>query len=332
MKIIIKNENCRIVFKKNKQMELINQLKENSNLTWKNLSKKIGLCELTLRNALRYEKHLMSYNTFRKICKIGKIDYQDYFCFIDEIRDENWGRVKGGKIAGLKNKKGTPKVVINIPTISTKLTEFIGILLGDGSISKTNYSIEIILNSTDEIPYSNYISNLIYQLFKIKPKKILLRNKNALKLRVNSKNLFNFLVNLNIPIGMSKKKIPDWIFKNKKLLAATIRGLFDTDGSVYLSSRWCVLNFVSNSNMLRKQFKSCLKEFGIPTFISQNHINATSLWKIKKFMKEIGSSNLKHIIKFIEYLKNKKTKRSKDVKILFENYSLVNLPYYFKGE
>lgn len=332
MKRIIKDENCRILFKKNKQTELINKLKENSNLTWKDLSKKIGLCELTLRNDLRYEKHLMSHNTFRKICKIGKINYQEYFCFIKKVKDENWGRIKGGKITGIKYKEGIPKILINIPTISTKLTEFIGILLGDGSICKTNYSIEIILNGVDEIPYSNYVSHLIYQLFKIRPKKVFLRSKNTLKLRINSKNLFNFIVSLSMPIGMNKKKIPNWIFKNKKLLAATIRGLFDTDGSVHLSPRWCILSFTSYSNILRKQFQSSLKEFGIPAFVSQNHINATSLWKIKKFYETIGSSNLKHIIKFIEYILNKKVRRSKDVKFLYKNYNLINLPYHYKGE
>lgn len=323
-----RNKTHRLIFKEGKQKEFINEVKRKSGLTWKELSMMTGLCVITLRHGFRKEIHSMSYNIFQKLCKLGKVNPSIYLSDIKDVRDKGWGRAKGGRIGGSKSKTGTPKIHINIPQPSTKLAEFIGILLGDGSLCKTNYAMEIVLNKRDDEPYSDYVFSLIRELFGVKPKKILPRDRNVLHLRVNSRSLFEFLLSLGMSPGRAKKTIPDFIYNEKQFLSSALRGLFDTDGSVHLSSRWCTLNFKSRSPALKEQIILGLGGFGIPAFISGHNINLTSKWKIERFMQEIGSSNIKNVIKFIEYTQNKRTVRSGDVKHLFPEYKSIALPYH----
>ena len=322
------NKTCRMIFKNGKQKEFIDEVKEKSGLTWKELSTMTGLCVITLRHSFRKELHFMSYDIFKKLCKLGKVAPSIYLSDIKSVKDKDWGRAKGGRVGGPKSKIGTPKIRINIPQPSTKLAELIGILLGDGSLCKTNYAMEIVLNKRDDNPYSDYVSNLVQELFGIKPKKIFPRDRNVLHLRVNSRTLFEFLLSLGLLPGRTKKIIPDFICKNKQFLSSALRGLFDTDGSVHMSSKWCVLNLKSRSPALKEQIILGLGGFGIPAFMSGHNINLTSKWKIERFMREMGSSNIKNIIKFIEYTQNKRTVRSGDVEHLFPKYKSIALPYH----
>ena len=331
MKLEIKDINARIIFVKNKQKEIIEKAKENSNLTWKEISKKLRISEISLRNDLRNEKYSISYDNFLKICKLGRIDPQWYTKFILEIKDRNWGRIKGGQIGGRKKKPNISKIKIIIPEVSENLAEFVGILLGDGSICKINYCIEISLNKESDRLYINYVNNLIFNLFGINPKKIFVKGKKLIKLRVNSKNLFNFLKELKLPVGQASKSIPHWIIQDKKLLYSTLRGLFDTDGSLYFSSRRCIMNFSCYSPKMRKQIYQSLNELEIPVSMIKNNINISSLWKIKKFLAIIGTSNTKNIIKFLEYTNNKKIVRTDDLNNFFEPYKSISLPFMGKS-
>ena len=223
------------------------------------------------------------------------------------------------------------KIHISKPDFSEKLAEFVGIMLGDGSISKTGYTIQITLNKSYEQYFLRYVSKLIFDLFDVKPKIIEIKNKDVIALRVNSLEMFEYLKKLNLSIGQEEKCIPKWICENN-LKKSCVRGMFDSDGSIFLSSRWCVLNFKNSSKYIFSDFKETLNKLGIPTIISGNSINATSLWKIKKFFNEIGSSNLKHIIKFVEYVKNKRTIRTnQSILPLFSKYKNTELPFYYRG-
>ncbi|MBM4467703.1 MAG: hypothetical protein FJ014_19490 [Chloroflexi bacterium] len=52
-----------------------------------------------------------------------------------------------------------------IPEKSPLLAEFIGIMLGDGSI--TDHQVTVTLNKTDDAEYANFIRELIGGLFGI---------------------------------------------------------------------------------------------------------------------------------------------------------------------
>lgn len=327
----IEEANRRVIFLKNKQKELIEKVKQNSHLTWKEISKEIGTSELSIRNDMRNEKYSISYSNFQKLCSLGGIQPEHYVRFIKEIRNQNWGRVKGGQIGGKKKKPNRSRIMIKIPEVSNALLEFLGILLGDGSICRTNYCIEISFNKESDKLYVDYVNNLIFSLFRVRPHKVFVKGKKLVKLRINSKNLFQFLKKFDMPIGKQPKTIPAWLLKNDQLLPSILRGLFDTDGSLYLSSRRCIMNFSCYSTFMQKQIHQSLNQLGIPTSLVKNNINASSLWKIKKFLEIVGTSNTKNVIKFLEYTRNKRTIRTDELNRYFELYESVKLPFMGKS-
>ena len=118
--------------------------------------------------------------------------------------------------------------------MNKKLAEFIGIILGDGTLTK--YFLRISLNSLDEKPYANYISTLCENLFGIKPSITKEKNRNLLKIELRSVRVCKFLNEiLNIPYGdkiNNNCKIPQVIMNNDLLAQNCLRGLIDTDGSI----------------------------------------------------------------------------------------------------
>lgn len=321
----------RLIFKSGKQKIFIEDVKNQTGLSWKELSSKINKSEIALRHELRNEKYNISYSDFMKLCDICKCPKKLYTRYILRIEDKNWGQKKGGRIGGLSKKHNMPRIIINKPKHSEKLAEFVGIMLGDGSISKTNYTIYITLNRFIEKHYSKYVSNLIRELFKINPHIFYPRNKNTIQIRVNSLELFNFLNEIGLVTGTKNKEIPSWIVEKRNLMMAAMRGLFDTDGSVYMTSKNCIMDYTITHKIMRKQAYLFLKELGVSPFIAcERKINLTSLWKIKMLFKIIGTSNLKNIIKFNEYVNSRKTVLTKDVNSFVKIYKYHKLPYYYK--
>jgi len=228
--------------------------------------------------------------------------------------------------------KAHSKVHVSKPNFSAKLAEFIGIMLGDGFMSKDGYDIIITLNKDLEKHYAIYVCKLVDILFKLKSKIEKPTNKNVIRIRLQSVELSDILANLGIPAGKREKFLPTWIMENERFLLAALRGLFDSDGSIYMTSKNCIAQFTITHNEMRKQVYNTLQNLEIPCFVaSGNKINLTSLWKIKKLYNLVGSSNLKNVIKFIEYLKNKTTIKSKDLKNYIEAYKNTKLPYHYRG-
>ncbi len=212
--------------------------------------------------------------------------------------------------------------IINVPQKSEKLAEFVGIMLGDGSISKTNYEVQITSHSIYEKLYQNYIEILLQDLFAIKGRCVTLKNRNTAYVRINSMKLVEFLESIGIPVGTKEKYIPSWVFENEEWVKACVRGLIDSDGSLFLSSRHCILNFTSYYPKLHSDFRRCMDILEIKYYVSSNRkdINITALRDIKEIMEKCGSSNPKNIIKFQQYINNRRTIRSKDLVAELENY------------
>ena len=168
--------------------------------------------------------------------------------------------------------------------LNEELCEFIGAFIGDGFYNIYQPGKYIIQFTGDYILDYHYYKNTIIpigsKLFdntnpKIKKKK----DKNALIVNYLSKNLFYmFKYRFNFPQGKKAKKviIPSEIIniKDKKLIYATIRGIFDTDGGVFLDKRkiykkpYPRITLKISSTELFKQIKEILEnEFKL--FISK---------------------------------------------------------------
>ncbi|MBR9692150.1 hypothetical protein GOV06_05190 [Candidatus Woesearchaeota archaeon] len=218
-----------------------------------------------------------------------------------------------------------------------KLAEFIGWHIGDGclSISKKRYQYFLTGDIVEEYSfYKNIIVPTFNDLFgaffdkKIKLRKY--KSNNVCGIYIGNKNFVKVL-NENIGIKSGKKiniTIPE-IIKSKNQKIAFLRGLFDTDGSIY----YCKSNFKTKkrslftifhykpkiklatiSKELIEQVYDLLIGLGFSPMIrkpakqkkNENIMYGVELYRIadtKKWINEIGFKNSKHLTKVLLHKK-----------------------------
>lgn len=293
----------RVKLKEGKQKELLNKFKETNHFTWKEFSKLLKVSEVAIIDWSR-EKNLLPLAVYQEL------DINDeYRKYILEFKEENWGQVKAGL-----NSKGSLKE-IKIPEESKELAELIGIVLGDGNIHYFkkgkkigSYMLRIAGDKVKDYNYlTKYIYCLIKKLFDVEPK-IEKRRNNELLVIVHSKKLVEFFISQGLKPGNKTKNkvgIPSWIFGKEKYLKACVRGLIDTDGCIYSLKpkypNYYQLSFKNYNIQLLKDVRTAFLKLGYPiSNISNNkQIYLTQKEYIRKFYKEIGFSNEKHIKRFI---------------------------------
>lgn len=300
----------RIKLKEGAQKKLI--LSAKGAFTWKELSKKIGINELYLCNELCKEKRLLSEELYQKLCIISQHNFDSD---ITQKLEDGWGQ----SIGGFKSKKNTKNFIP--PNKNEELAEIIGIILGDGHLSKyisgnkiRVYCIRIAGNSKDDREYiKKTIPSLFFRIFKEKGSIMQAKNRSCAYFTIYGKEIVDFIISLGLKPGNKIKNnqgIPDWIIENKNYLKACIRGLIDTDGSVHLVSKEnknLRIDFKSHIPLLLEDVRSGLISLGYsPTKIIDNrHIFITRKEDILKYYFEIGFNNSKNLKRYFS-LKNEK--------------------------
>ncbi len=198
---------------------------------------------------------------------------------------------------------------INIPKIDSKLAEFIGIILGDGYMHKNE--VVISSHSIDDIIYlREFVEPLTIDLFGKLPKYYFSKTSRNVKLKLQSRNIVTFLVSSGLNLGnkiRNNSTIPRWIFSNKKYLCACIRGIVDTDGSVFPKSRNPNLPQIEVSSRvpaIRDGFREALILLGFKPskWSAGSNTPNCGLYardQVFKYYKKIGFNNPKHTKKFI---------------------------------
>ncbi len=221
---------------------------------------------------------------------------------------------------------------LNLPTeYSCSLAEFMGILTGDGYIGayNGNYFTEIAGHSELDSDYlSKYVFELILKLFNIKSTIIVRKNQQSMYLRISSKGLYHYLLNLGFVAGRKTElKIPSWITNEEKFMLSFVKGLIDTDGSLVLLNRkqkkytfyprislsleneeivnlvgkWLVSKGLSVCFMVghnRRIYKGLTKY----SKIYRIHINGRK--QTTRFIRFVGFRNKKHLEKYDKMKKN----------------------------
>lgn len=177
--------------------------------------------------------------------------------------------------------------------------------MGDGGI--TDYHVDITLNSEDEIDYSNFIINLIKEIFKIEPKIYFRKNKKAMTISMHRKLMTNYLVEIGLKRGDKIKQdldIPNWIMINDDYSKACIRGLFDTDGCFFIHKYrsknkiyfYPKVSFTSMSKPLILSVARLLKKYDMYGRINKQHnsVNIDNQKDVARFMSLIGTNNPKN--------------------------------------
>lgn len=236
--------------------------------------------------------------------------------------DSNWGQIKAGKIGmralqkkypdkmaewrrrGISKFSFTNVKAINEPDVNENLAEFFGVYLGDGTLTK--YFIRISGDSRYDLSYFGYLDLLVFELFGIHGK--ISRNKktNNLYLTIYSKKLCDFFKKkLGVKYGdklANNTLIPDLFLNDSSLALACLRGLVDTDGCVSLRGDSFSISFFSGNPDLIKQIEKTFWKYGFFTYISKSkdEIGTNSKERVRLYFEKIGSSNLRHIVRFCQ--------------------------------
>lgn len=194
---------------------------------------------------------------------------------------------------------------IRHPHRSTDLAEFVGIIMGDGGIA--DYQVIVTLHSIDDKEYGEYVAGLITKLFST-PVSIQPRiNCNATDYVVSRKQLVSFCIQtLGLVQGNKVAQqitIPQWVIQKPNYTKACIRGLFDTDGSVFTHTysvkgkiyRYKKMSFCSRSIPLLHAVCTALESLGIRARIGKDQVWLDSRESVQKYMEHIGTHNPKHL-------------------------------------
>jgi len=317
----------RIKFKPNLQKKLIEKCKNMNNLTWRKFAEILNVSEHVLRHQWRNEINTLPLSIVKKIAEMTQdLDFEEIDSMIDSRLNTFWGRQ-------------TKEKDVVIPNVnSVDFAEFVGILLGDGCIYSDYTGFCISCHKILDYEYViNYISPLIMRLFNAQPAIYISNKQQSIRCTFYSKRIGRFLKDFGLPLGKKKlqvTKIPSIFFDNKKLLAACIRGLVDTDGSFCPHPHSHI--FLDLTIKLPTLWISSVEAFERLRLLSTKSKNKIYLYGKKKlinYFRKIGSSNIKHIIKFDEFIRNKKVPLTSEMEEMIKNISnkKFDLPYYFKG-
>lgn len=231
----------------------------------------------------------------------------------------NPGTPKGRQLGGLHSIKthkslGTAfKILRRYPTPpnSTKLAELLGIIAGDGHID--TYQVSIATNSETDLAHAEYCKQLFEKVFRVQVSLYFRNDCKACVVVVSSKSIANILVKKGMVRGHKingSLRMPPWVRKNTRFKKAFIRGLFDTDGSVYLDRHTIkgktykniAMLFTNRSLPLLADFKDALENLGLhPTQKTNFAVFLRRKEDIWTYFKLVGSSNPKHLKKIRGY-------------------------------
>ena len=227
---------------------------------------------------------------------------------VDEARRkaawQNWWNTKGKfEINPLLQAKPIRK-----PKKSTDLAEFLGLVMGDGGIS--HYQVIVTLHHIDDLAYSTFVVRLMKKLFGVRPHIYHRPDDSINDIVLSRRELVEFLHELGLPIGNKVKQqfdIPHWIKRSKPFAIACVRGLVDTDGSVFTHSyvvngkryRYKKLSFTSRSRPLQVSVAKILADLGMSPHISGYDVRLDSIADVKKYFTIVGSHNPKHLKRYL---------------------------------
>ena len=203
-------------------------------------------------------------------------------------------------------------IKIKIPEISERLAELIGIILGDGNVNYYKkgknigvYQVNIAGDKNLDREYHlTYVALLFKELFGLGPVEKLSKTNNGRYLIISSKQLVVFLISQGLKSGDKIKnqvRIPSWIKENPKYLKACLRGLFDTDGSIYkiTNQNSYQISFTNYNTTLLNDVRDGLLSLGIgvSNITKGKDITITKKSELRKFLKEVGFKNSRHLTK-----------------------------------
>lgn len=148
---------------------------------------------------------------------------------------------------------------------STELAFLIGLVLGDGNISKfPRVECLRITLGTDKPNLAYYTVQVISKVFHKSPSLIKRSTSNCYNVTIYQKNIGR---RLGIPLGARGNLeifLPSWCWREKTYLISVLKGLFEAEASYCVHIKTCTYNFeFSNRNIsLLDEVEKGLRELG----------------------------------------------------------------------
>ena len=326
----------RLIFPVGKQRDFLIKSRQALGISWPEIAKIAKVHNRTIRD-WRREKYSIQYRVAKRIECLSKVSLPKEV----EIKDPFWYSAKGsdlgwrvvleryGHVGGdpeyrkkkwrewwEKEGKYNPSCivaakVIKKPKFSKKLAEFVGIVMEDGGLTKSQ--LHVSCNSRDDREYAFFVKNLIENLFDAPVSICYPKYALVMELVVSRKMLVEFCnQKLGLYVGNKLKQgldVPLWVKQNVNFQKACIRGLFDTDGCLFYE-RYRIkgkvysyqrLNFASASPQLRESVHLFLRQLGFSSKIRNNRcVQVEDKREIKRYFDVIGTHNPKHLRRFME--------------------------------
>lgn len=324
----------RVIFPSGKQSLFLLTARQNSKLSWLQFTKRIRVHKRTL-NDWRREKYSLPFNILQKISEVTRIKIPKNV----QLKNRYWYVTKGAKLGGMIVLKkygrigGNPEyrkkrwyewweregkykhhsiisapLSIKKPRKSKALAEFVGIMIGDGGISKEQVTVS--LNPETDNPYSVFVKNLIKKLFNVEPSSYLRKDKSVVNLVVSRKRLVDFCQSIGLRVGNKLKQnldIPEWVRENRSFRIFCLRGLVDTDGCIFNEchrinkKKYCYprMAFTSYSRQLCSSVVRVLQDLGFsPKIRNGRNVQLESREDIVEYFRLVGTNNAKHRRRF----------------------------------
>lgn len=329
----------RVQFAEGKQKDFFKNLKEKTNLSWKELSNQLNVNESTLSKAYRFGFCDIPYSLFINALELINKNERD------ALKDYNAKVINelviiGRKVFGERKKLLKPikidyknnrldldtskvnfskydiKRKIKLPRkLTPELAEEIGMHFGDGFLSKSRFEYRLKGNQNNEREYyQDYIKPLFKILYNIEitPKDF----KDSYGFELKSKAIWEFKTKV-IKIKSGKKDdlcIPEILkVNNTEILSAFLRGLFDTDGSLRFKSQYGyekyypVIELSLLSKNIIKEVGAILNMFGFNIWLGFNdkygRISLSGISNFQRYEKLIGWSSPKNLNKVNDWKK-----------------------------
>lgn len=323
----------RVEFPQKEQKKFINKI--NTQLSIKEIAILCKCSERTIRD-WRREKFLMRFKALQILCRKTHTPLPKNI----KLQNRYWYAKRGGYIGGKavykkygmiggdpeyrkkkwyewweKEGKFKTSTIINTPIPiknprkSCELAEFVGIVLGDGGISKRQ--ITITLHKRDDKEYGKFVASLIENLFHV-PVSVRPHKKHAVNSYVVSRTELVRLCTNQLGLKQGNKVklqvgIPSWIKSNKKFSIACVRGLMDTDGSIFthryqVNKKWYSykkLSFTNCSKPILRFVFQIFNELDLhPRIARDRDVRIDSIEAMKNYFYLIDSHNPKHLKRY----------------------------------
>lgn len=329
----------RLVFLDGDQKVFLKAVKEKSKNNYDFIASVIEISGRSLRDWVN-EKTLGDKEKLVKLSKLFKVTLPK----ILEEREDWWsGRVngsvgakarflkhgivatqKGRKLGGINsqiNRKNNPEYyrslgckvakVFKKPGKSELLAEWIGIVLGDGSL--TNDQCQISLDLKTDKNYSEIVLKNLEELFDISAGIFEYPKQSLIRLIISGVGFVKMMKLFGLKTGnkvVHQVGIPEWITKNKDYYRSCVKGLFDTDGGSFThlhriknyKYRHFGLTFTSASKPLMKGFENYLKQENIRYSVKDDHLFIYAVDDVKKFFETVKPNNTKHFDRFQKHM------------------------------